>query len=129
MQPEIILVVDDEPVVLKIVSTILANAGFRVLSAASPAEALATAGRHPAPIRLLLSDVVMPGLRGPDFAEELAALHPETEWLFMAGLADTAEVSERIVDRGHAFLPKPFGARTLLAKVDEVLGRSAVAAC
>jgi two-component system, cell cycle sensor histidine kinase and response regulator CckA len=128
MQSEVILVVDDEPFVLKIVATILAGAGFLVLSAASPSEAFAIALRHPQPIHLMLSDVVMPGLRGPDLAEAIEELHPETVCLFMAGLPDTDEVSERILERGLAFLPKPFGARTLLAKVDEVLGRNADAA-
>jgi len=125
MPSDIILVVDDEPIVLKIVAAILTNAGFQVLAAASPADALETARRHPEGIRLLLSDVVMPGLGGPDLAEAFEDLHPETEWLFMAGLPDSPEVEERILHRGLAFLPKPFGARTLLAKIDEVLGRRA----
>jgi two-component system, cell cycle sensor histidine kinase and response regulator CckA len=128
MPSDIILVVDDEPVVLKIVAAILTGAGFQVLAAASPDEALATARQHAQPIRLMLSDVVMPGLCGPDLAEALEELHPETEWLFMAGLPDSSEVEERILERGLAFLPKPFGVRTLLAKVDEVLGRQAAAA-
>ena len=127
MPSDVILVVDDEPVVLKIVSAILANAGFEVLAAASSDAALATARQHPQPIRLMLSDVVMPGLCGPDLAEALEEVHPETEWLFMAGMPDSAQVEERILDRGHAFLPKPFGVQTLLAKVDEVLGRRTAA--
>jgi two-component system, cell cycle sensor histidine kinase and response regulator CckA len=127
MRPDIILVVDDEPVVLKIVSTILANAGYQVLAALSAEEAIAAARQHSEPIRLMLSDVVMPGVGGPDLAEALQALHPEMAWLFMAGLPDTPEVSERILERGLPFLPKPFDVRTLLAKVDEVLGRRAVA--
>jgi len=128
MRPDIILVVDDEPVVLKIVASILSSAGFEVLPAGSPEAALAAARLHPEPIQLLLSDVVMPGLRGPDLAEALRSLHPETAWLFMAGLPDTAEVSERILDRGLPFLSKPFDARTLLNKVEEVLGRRSLAA-
>jgi two-component system, cell cycle sensor histidine kinase and response regulator CckA len=128
MSSEIILVVDDEPVVLKIVTAILTNAGFQVLAAASPEEALTTGRQHPQPIRLILSDVVMPGLCGPDLAEAFEALHPETAWLFMAGMPDSPEVEQRILDRGLAFLPKPFGVRTLLNKVDEVLGRAAAAA-
>ena len=122
---DVILVVDDEPVVLKIVSEILSNRGFRVLRASSPEEALDLARRHTGPIRLMLSDVVMPGLHGPDLAEALLEVHPEAECLFIAGLPDSPEIYGRILNRGRAFLPKPFAARTLLAKVDEVLGREA----
>jgi two-component system, cell cycle sensor histidine kinase and response regulator CckA len=117
----VILVVDDEPMVLNIVAAILDSAGFTVLRAASPHEALQLARLHTAPIRLMLSDVVMPGLTGPTLAEAVAELHPETETLFMAGLPDTPEVCERVLARGLAFLPKPFTAKTLLAKVAEVL--------
>lgn len=126
--PEIILVVDDEPVVLKIVSEILSIRGFEVLRAASAEEALDTARRRPGPIHLLVCDVVMPGLGGPDLAEAMQQLHPETECLFIAGLPDSPQIYERILTRGRAFLPKPFAARTLLAKVDEVLGRETVGA-
>src|SRR5437763_6727709 len=119
---EVILVVDDEPFVLNIVCCVLENAGFTVLRAASAAEALALAGRHSEPIRLLLSDVVMPGLSGPSLALRFAQLHPETEFMFMAGLPDSPDVCDRILSCGRAFLPKPFVPRTLLDKVYEVLG-------
>jgi two-component system cell cycle sensor histidine kinase/response regulator CckA len=118
---EVILVVDDEPMVLSIVSHILTRAGYVVLRAASPEEALAVARSHSAAIHLLLSDVMMPNLSGPSLAERIAELHPETGRLFMAGLPDSAKVSERILSRGLPFLPKPFAARTLLEKVREVL--------
>lgn len=118
---EVILVVDDEPTVLNIVSTILANAEFTVLRASDPAEALDTARRHDGPIRLLVSDVVMPGMSGPDLADALATEHPETECLFIAGLPDSPEICNRILSHGRPFLPKPFLARTLLDKVRQVL--------
>ena len=125
--PEVILVVDDEPVVLRIVSEILANAGYRVLRAASPEEALEIAERTTGPIRLLLSDVAMPAMSGPSLADAIESLHPETECLFMAGLPGTPEICDRILSRGRAFLPKPFSARTLLDKISDVLGRAFVA--
>jgi two-component system, cell cycle sensor histidine kinase and response regulator CckA len=118
---EVILVVDDEPFVLNIVCAILQHAGFTVLRAASPSEALEIGHRFDAPIQLLLSDVVMPGMSGPCLAESFAGLHPETDCMFMAGLPDTPEVCERILSRGRAFLPKPFVPRTLVNKVHEVL--------
>jgi two-component system, cell cycle sensor histidine kinase and response regulator CckA len=125
---EVILAVDDEPLVLRIVSEILVKAGYSVSRASSPQEAVELARRTAGPIHLLLSDVVMPGMSGPCLADALENLHPETEVLFMAGLPDTPEVCERIIERGRAFLPKPFTARVLLDKVDHVLGRRAAAA-
>src|SRR3954453_22118069 len=94
-----ILVVDDEPFVLSIVCSILRTAGFRVLSAASPGEALELGRAHGEPIRLLLSDVILPEMSGPVMADMFTEIHPETECMFMAGLPDTAEVCERIISR------------------------------
>jgi|SRR4051812_473042 len=119
---EVILVVDDEPFVLNIVCYVLQNAGFTVLRASTAMEAMAVGSRHSDPIRLVLSDVVMPGLSGPSLAERFARIHPETEFMFMAGLPDSPEVCDEILSRGRAFLPKPFVPRTLLDKVYEVLG-------
>src|SRR5437667_11741429 len=87
-----ILAVDDEPFVLNIVCSVLRNAGFAVLRAASAAEALDVGAAYDGPIHLLVSDVIMPDLSGPSLAERFAELHPETECLFMAGLPDTPEI-------------------------------------
>ena len=122
---EVILVVDDEPFVLNIVCSVLSHAGFEVLRAASGQEALAIGRSRTAPIRLMLSDVVMPGLSGPQLADAFKESHPETECIFMAGLPDTQEVFDRILSRGRAFLPKPFVPKTLLNKIYEVLAASA----
>ncbi len=122
---EAVLVVDDEPVVLKIVCSILEQAGFEVLSAASPDDALRIGALRDEPIRLLLCDVIMPGKSGPTVAEHFSRLHPETVCLFMAGYPESPEVVERILSRGRAFLPKPFAPKTLVGKVREVLSASA----
>jgi len=119
-----ILVVDDEPFVLNIVCSILRNAGFQVLSAASPQEALEIGHAHARPIRLLLADVILPGMNGPALADLFTGIHPETECMFMAGLPDTPEVCDRIIRRNRAFLPKPFVAATLVNKVQQVLADS-----
>jgi len=99
----------------------LERAGFGVLRAASGDEALRIGAGTNDPIDLLLADVVMPGLSGPSLAERFTGIHPETQWLFMAGLPDQPEVSERIARGGHAFLPKPFLPDALIRKVREVL--------
>lgn len=118
---EVILVVDDEPFVLNVVVSILRNAGFEVLSALSPQRALEIGRESVTPIRLLLCDVVMPGITGPSLADQFTELHPEAECMFMAGLPDTPEVCDRILQRGRAFIPKPFVPQTLVKKVQEVL--------
>lgn|SRR5690242_10741282 len=123
-QRETVLVVDDEPIVLSIVSSILEHGGFGVLRAASPGEALRIALDHHAPISLLLCDVVMPGQSGPTVADQFALIHPETVCLFMAGHPEGSEVVDRVIARGRAFLPKPFVPQTLIAKVREVLSNS-----
>jgi DNA-binding NtrC family response regulator len=120
---EAILVVDDEPFVVSVVCRILQNAGFTVLSAISATHALAVAERFQGPIALMLSDVVMPGLSGPALAELFTLMRPETKCLFMAGFPDTPEVCDRILGPGHPFLPKPFDAQQLVAKVRDVLAR------
>ncbi len=121
----VVLVVDDEPVVLATVSSILENAGFHVLRAASGAEALRIGSDRGERINLMLSDVVMPGLSGPSLADRFAQLHPETICLFMAGLPSHPEICERILRRGLPFLPKPFLPAVLVKKVNDLLGGSA----
>src|SRR5262249_35665772 len=101
---EVILVVDDEPFVLRTVSSILAHGHYRVLQAASPREALRIAISYGEEIDLLLCDVVMPLLSGPSLADQIVELHPETRCMFMAGMPDSAEVRERILKAGKNFL-------------------------
>ena len=118
---ETILVADDEPFVLRTVSSILARGGYDVLEAGSSREALRIAAETAEPIDLLVCDVIMPGISGPSLADRFVELHPETRCIFMAGMPDSQEVYERILSRGKSFLPKPFLPGTLLAKVRLVL--------
>ena len=119
--PRTILVVDDEPFVLSCLTGILQLAGFTVLSAGSPEEALRIGISLETGIDLMICDVVMPRLPGPALADEFEVIHPETRWLFIAGLPDHPAVHEHIINRGRAFLAKPFFPRELLAKVNDVL--------
>jgi DNA-binding NtrC family response regulator len=118
---EVVLVADDEPCVLSVVSSILRRAGFDVLPASSGQQALAIAAARREPIHLLLADVIMPDLHGPALADAVVGIHPETACLFMAGLPDTPEICERILRRGWPFLAKPFGPAALVGKVREAL--------
>lgn len=121
--PQVILVVDDEPFVLSTVCNILTYAGYQVLSATGSHEAMTLATAHTEPIHLLISDVVMPGLNGPQLADQLLELHPETRCLLMAGLPDEPEILAHVLEKGRGFLAKPFLPQTLVNKVKEILDR------
>jgi len=121
-----ILVVDDEPTVLSSVCAVLAHFGFEVSGAGSPHDALRAASSTRAPIDLLLCDVIMPGMNGPELAHRILAQHPEAQCLFIAGLPDHPDVVNGIIGCGLPFLPKPFTPRELIAKVREVLNGGAL---
>ena len=118
---ESILVVDDEPVVLGAVAATLRHAGYRVLAASSAGEALEIGRKWLDAIDLMVCDVVIPDQSGPSLADGFRGIHPETRYLFIAGLPDHPDVRLRVLDCGRAFLAKPFMPRDLLHKVRHVL--------
>jgi len=115
---ETILVVEDDRVVLKIVSLILKNAGFTVLSANNSSEAGQFVATFPGQIQLLISDVEMPDIAGPDLAVKLKAMRPEMRVILMSGYADGALL---ILNYGWHFIRKPFLPAMLVASVKDVL--------
>jgi CheY-like chemotaxis protein len=113
-----ILLVEDEPGLRDIAQRVLARAGFEVTSAAGPDEAILAAESMSEPPDLLLSDVVMPGMRGPELAIRLRVNRPNLKVLLVSGYA------EEIVESGREdwpFLAKPFSADSLLAAVDAAM--------
>jgi PAS domain S-box-containing protein len=117
----VILVVEDQEEVRKLTSMIIRNLGFEVLEAENGTEALGMAARHPRPIRLLLSDVIMPGMNGRDLAAQLAALQPDVRVIFMSGYTDHVMTSTGVLDSSVAFLQKPFTPDKLIEIVQRVL--------
>lgn len=117
-----ILVVDDEPSVLALARTILWRAGFNVLEASDPAEALDTSASHPTPIRVLLTDVLMPEMNGFDLAEKVRERHPAIKVLFMSGFTDTVllESTGRSLS-GIPLIRKPFTAHRLVTTISAML--------
>src|SRR6185369_11912227 len=83
-----VLVVEDQPEVLGLTSMILKGLGYEVLEAGNGEEALTVAARHPHPIRLLLSDVIMPGMNGKELAAQLSSSQPAMKVLYMSGYTD-----------------------------------------
>ncbi len=123
---ETILLVEDEDLVRKVLSRMLALNGYTVLEAAIGPEALRINQEHQAPIQLLLTDVVMPGMSGPKLAEALVPLRPGMKVLYMSGHTENAIVHHGVLEPGIAFIQKPFRHSALLQKVREVLSSTNV---
>ena len=85
---ETILLVEDEAIVRELTVQILESDGYQVLEAMNGTEALRIAGEHGAPIDLLLTDVMMPGMNGKELANKLRLHHPDMRVLFMSGYDD-----------------------------------------
>jgi two-component system cell cycle sensor histidine kinase/response regulator CckA len=120
---ETVLLVEDEESLRNMVREILEDSGYTVIEAHDAGHALEIAERHPAPIDLLMTDVVMPGMSGRDLAARLAASHSETRVLYMSGYTDDAVVLHGVLAADVAFLQKPFTPEALARKVREVLAR------
>ncbi len=118
---ETILLVEDERAILLMTRMMLEEFGYRVLTAASPGEAIRLAATHPAPIHLLMTDVVMPGMNGRDLANQLLAQYPTLKCLFMSGYTADIIAHRGVVDAGVSFIQKPFSLKDLAAKIREAL--------
>jgi PAS domain S-box-containing protein len=118
---ETLLLVEDETIVRGLSRRALQAAGYVVLEAASPREALRVAERHEGAIHLIVTDVVMPELSGPALVQRLTARHTEAKVLFMSGYTADVLAPHHFSDRRVAFLPKPFTPVILVKKVREVL--------
>ncbi len=114
---ETILLVEDDPGVREMVADVLSGSGYTVHQAPSGGEALAAADGQA--IDLLVTDLVMPGLNGPEIAARLAATRPALAVLFMSGYTEESEPTAAV--RGGTFLEKPFSAKALLAAVRKAI--------
>jgi two-component system cell cycle sensor histidine kinase/response regulator CckA len=115
---ETVLVVDDHPAVLRVVIHILRNAGFHVLTATGGQSALHIAGALKAPIDLLLSDIEMPGMSGPELGQALKLLRPDMRVMLMSGGVDGNLL---VLNYGWAYIEKPFVGVKLVDMVRSVL--------
>ncbi len=117
---ETILLVEDVDLVRELVRDMLQGGGYIVHEASDGARAIELAERHPGTIHLLLTDVVMPGMRGPDLARRLRERRPDLKLLFMSGYADQAAACT-LPDLHAQFIQKPVTAGELARKVRETL--------
>ena len=118
---ETILVVEDETHVRVLVAQMLQVSGYTVLTAANPATALELSDQHPGPIHLLLTDVVMPAMSGPELYQRLKSLRPRTRVLYMSGYTDEALGRHGVLEPDIVLLQKPFRFTELAQKIREVL--------
>jgi two-component system cell cycle sensor histidine kinase/response regulator CckA len=118
---ETILVVEDEPGVRKLTCHILRAHGYTVIEAASGDEAIAKSAKDGPSIHLLVTDVVMPGMSGPELAGTLTARYPNVKVLYTSGYTDATVVEHGLGNGVLSFLQKPFTPGDLTRKVRDVL--------
>ena len=118
---ETILLVEDDPQLRQLSSSVLSHCGYNVLTASTPEEGLAICEVNHNDIRLLVTDVVMPRMNGRQLAQRVARMRPKIRVLYISGYTDNAIVHYGVLDPGLWFLPKPFTLSSLVAKVREVL--------
>jgi len=120
---ETILLVEDEPELRELTRNVLATRGYNVIEAMSAegAERLASDRRDGAKIHLLLTDVIMPGVSGRELAKRVVARQPSVRVLYMSGYTYNVIAENGTLERGVAFLQKPFTPSALVEKVREVL--------
>jgi nitrogen-specific signal transduction histidine kinase/CheY-like chemotaxis protein len=117
-----ILLVEDEPAILKMTTMMLERLGYRVLAARTPGEAIRLAREHAGRIDLLMTDVVMPEMNGRDLAKNILSLYPDIRRLFMSGYTANIVAHQGVLDPGVHFLQKPFSMQDLGAMISEALG-------
>ncbi|MBI2340607.1 MAG: response regulator [Deltaproteobacteria bacterium] len=118
---ETVMVVEDEEKLRKFIGRVLREKGYTVLEAPSGQEALRMSESFPKPVALLVTDVILRGLSGPQTAERLIIERPDMKVLYISGYTDNAIVHHGVLEEGTNFLQKPFTPEALARKVREVL--------
>jgi PAS domain S-box-containing protein len=119
---ETVLVIDDDEAVRAVTARTLRRQGYHVLEAPDGELGEQLASAHFGPIHLLISDVLLPGIHGPELAARICALRTETRVLLMSGRPDDPQVQEWLDHRGATFLAKPFSVRALSKLVRAAIG-------
>jgi PAS domain S-box-containing protein len=118
---ETILLVEDEPAVRELTRMVLAAQGYSVVEAQDAEDAERLSENHGTQIHLLLTDVVMPGVSGPELARRITARHPKMRVLYMSGYTHNVIAGGGTLETGIVFLQKPFTPAGLAEKVRDVL--------
>ena len=120
---ETILLVEDEPTVLRVTTLMLKSRGYTVLAASNPAEAIALSQQHAGHIHLLLSDVIMPEMNGGTLAQILQQRYPGLRCLFMSGYTADVIAQRGMLNNNVNFIHKPFSRDGLVTTIREILDR------
>ncbi len=125
---ETILLVEDDDGVRELLAESIARYGYRVLASPGGEDAQALLLRHEGPIHLMLTDVVMPGINGPELYEQLAPQRPDMRVLFMSGYTDLTVLQANLISERSSFIAKPFTHSDLARKIRRVLDDPVVVA-
>jgi DNA-binding NtrC family response regulator len=120
---ETILVVEDNHEVRKVTGRILRMEGYRVLEASNSNTAFSTCNEREGHISLMITDVVMPEINGPELTKRLMLLYPEMKVLYMSGYAKNFISHQGILGKGEDYIQKPFTVNELATRVREVLDK------
>ena len=120
---ETILLVEDEHTIRRFAKLALERHGFVIIEAATPEEALSLAASSDLPISLLLTDVVMPRISGPEMAARLRQIRPDLPVLYMSGYPSSLVLQDGLIDPSMRLISKPFTTTELIAGVHEAMGR------
>ena len=118
---ETVLAVDGDPTMLELVEGVLKPFGYNILSASSGEEALEMVALQQGKIDLLLTGVVLPGIKGQDLAKQLLVDYPDVNVLFMSGYLCPSMAHNDSEQRFDAFIQKPFAPNALLRKMRKIL--------
>ena len=118
---ETLLIVENEPAIRNLLQVALRRNGYTVLAAESGREALELVRNHADAIHLLITDVVMPDMDGPELVRQLSTILPDTRTLFMSGYMDDTLGERGILSSNANFIQKPFSPRTIAQKVRDIL--------
>lgn len=117
-----ILVVEDAKAFRLLVRELLEEAGYTVVDAEAPDAALRLLETEPVTIDLVLTDIVMPGMSGPEFVKRLSTIQPQARAVFMSGYSDNSMGGVRTLEPGALFVQKPFTMDQLMRTIHQALG-------
>ena len=112
---------EDDDATRALISDVLKTYDYTILETGDPLEAIGIGERHPGPVHLLFTDVVMPGMRGPALAARLRALRPEIALLYTSGYTDGTILSRDTIEPPGLFLQKPFTPAVMVRAVRDAL--------
>ncbi|MFH0974792.1 MAG: PAS domain S-box protein [Spirochaetota bacterium] len=120
---ETLLLVEDEPLTLKMTREMLESLGYQVLAARNPGDAIKIATEYSSKIQLLVTDVIMPDMNGKDLKIKLSLICPKLKCLFTSGYTSDIIAHQGVLDDGVNFIQKPFSIHDIAAKIREILDK------